>query len=81
MPRFGDGRDWFFEKRFGLFIHWGLYAINGWYEQDQWRHRIPRAEYVKLAGRWNPTRYDPNAWLDLAQEVGMKYARPRSRTS
>ena len=25
--RFGDGRDWFFEKRFGMFVHWGLYAI------------------------------------------------------
>jgi hypothetical protein len=48
VPRFGDGRDWIFEKRFGLFVHWGLYAINAWHEQDQWRHRIPRAEYVKL---------------------------------
>jgi hypothetical protein len=27
IPRFGDGRDWFFEKRFGMFVHWGLYAM------------------------------------------------------
>ncbi|MDP6779939.1 MAG: alpha-L-fucosidase [Candidatus Latescibacteria bacterium] len=27
--RFGDGRDWFFEKRFGLFVHWGIYAVQG----------------------------------------------------
>jgi len=71
--RFNDGRDWFFEKRFGMFVHWGIYAINEWHEQDQWRHRIPREEYVKLQQRWNPVNYDPDAWLDLAQEVGMQY--------
>jgi alpha-L-fucosidase len=73
MKRFGDGRDWFFEKRFGLFVHWGIYAIPGWHEQHQWRGRVPREEYVKLADQWNPTRYDPDAWLDLAEEVGMNY--------
>lgn len=73
MHRFGDGRDWFFEKRFGMFVHWGLYAIHGWHEQEQWRHRVERAEYIKLAQQWNPTKFDPNAWLDLAQHAGMKY--------
>jgi alpha-L-fucosidase len=71
--RFGDERDWFFEKRFGLFIHWGLYAIPGWHEQHQYRKRIPRSEYVKLAERWNPNRFDPDKWLDLLEEAGMKY--------
>jgi len=74
MPRrFGDGRDWFFEKRFGLFVHWGIYAIPGWHEQHQWRARVPRDDYARLRTQWNPTRYDPDAWLDLAQEVGMQY--------
>src|SRR5512137_2455136 len=73
LPRFGDGRDWFFEKRFGMFVHWGLYAIPGWHEQHQWRARVPRAEFVKLARQWNPTKFDPNAWLDLLQEGGMQY--------
>jgi alpha-L-fucosidase len=72
-PRFGDGRDWWFEKRFGLFIHWGLYSLNGWHEQDQWRRRIPRAEYVQLARQWNPVKFDPDQWLDLAERTGMKY--------
>lgn len=71
--RFGDGRDWFFEKRFGLFLHWGLYAIPGWHEQHQWRARVPREEYVKLAQQWNPVKFDPDAWLDAAQAAGMKY--------
>src|SRR4051794_13491015 len=65
-PRFGDGRDWWFQKRFGMFVHWGLYAIHGLHEQEQWRFRVPRAEYQKLAQQWNPVKYDPNAWLDLA---------------
>lgn len=72
-PRFGDGRDWFFENRFGMFVHWGLYSILGWHEQHQWRGRIPRKEYVKLATRWNPAKFDPEQWLDLLQEAGMKY--------
>lgn len=72
-PRFGDGRDWWFEKRFGLFIHWGLYAINGWHEQEQWRRRIPRSEYVKLIKQWNPTKFNPDDWLDIAESAGMKY--------
>ncbi len=70
---FGDGRDWFLHKRFGLFIHWGIYAIPGWQEQHQWRGRVPRDEYVKLADQWNPVRFDPDAWLDLAAESGMQY--------
>lgn len=73
IPRFGDGRDWFLEKRFGLFVHWGLYAIPAWHEQDQWRRGVPRKEYQKLVHQFNPVKYDPDAWLDLAEEVGMEY--------
>ena len=58
IKRFGDGRDWFFEKRYGMFIHWGIYSIPGWHEQHQWRARVPRAEYVKLAEKWNPVRFN-----------------------
>ena len=71
--RFGDERDWFLEKRFGLFIHWGIYAIPGWQEQHQWRGRMPANEYVKLAEQWDPTNFNPDAWLDLAEEAGMQY--------
>lgn len=71
--RFNDSRDWFFEKRYGLFLHWGLYAIPAWHEQQQWRGRVPREEYVKLAAQWNPRNFNPHQWLDLMQEVGMEY--------
>lgn len=71
--RFNDGRDWFSEKRFGLFAHWGLYAVPGWHEQIQWRKNIPRTEYVKLIDQFNPTKYDPEEWLDIAESAGMEY--------
>ena len=71
--RFGDGRDWFFNKRFGLFIHWGLYSIDEWHEQMQYRRSIPRKEYEKLINRFNPVDFDPDKWLDIAEETGMEY--------
>jgi hypothetical protein len=72
-PRFGDGRDWWFDKRFGLFTHWGLYSIHGWHEQEQWRLRVPRVEYEKLQQQWNPVDFNPDHWLDHAEAAGMKY--------
>jgi alpha-L-fucosidase len=73
LYRFGDGRDWFFEKRFGMFIHWGLYSIPGWHEQHQYRAKVERSEYVRLKNQWNPYRFDPDEWLDLMEETGMRY--------
>jgi len=66
--------EWFSCRRLGLFLHFGLYAIEGWHEQDQMRRRIPREEYGKLIKRFNPTVWDPDAIIDLAKEVGMEYA-------
>lgn len=71
--RFGDGRDWFFERRFGLFVHWGIYAVGGWHEQHMFRKRLSRAAYAPLMHAFNPERFDPDEWLDLAQEAGMGY--------
>lgn len=71
--RFGDGRDAFFANRFGLFVHWGLYAIDGWHEQALQRRPVPAGEYESLVDRFNPTKFDPDAWLDLMQDAGMQY--------
>jgi alpha-L-fucosidase len=65
--------DWFSCRRLGLFLHFGLYSIEGWHEQDQMRRRIPRNEYEKLIARFNPVDFDPDAILDLAKHVGMEY--------
>ena len=72
-PHFNDARDWFPQKRLGLFVHWGIYALGEWHEQEQYRARIPRRQYARRIHDFNPIRYDPEQWLDLAQEAGMSY--------
>ncbi|MDR0450082.1 MAG: alpha-L-fucosidase [Treponema sp.] len=71
--RFRDSRDWFNEQRFGMFIHWGLYAIPAWHEQIEWRGRMPRKEYESLIHQFNPVKFDPGQWLDLAKSAGMEF--------
>ncbi len=65
--------EWFSRRRFGLFLHFGLYAIEGWHEQDQMRRRIPRDRYERLIERFNPSDFDADCILDLAGAVGMEY--------
>lgn len=65
--------EWFCKDRFGMFIHWGLYAINGrgeWVMSDE---KIPLEKYEPYAQEFNPVRYDPKAWAKLAKKAGMKY--------
>ena len=77
------GLAWWREARFGMFIHWGLYAIPAgvWEGEEvpgigEWimfRKRIPRQRYAELAGRFNPVRFDARAWVELAVQAGMRY--------
>ncbi len=74
---------WFREAKYGLFIHWGLYAIPAgeWKGErvpgiGEWimnRAKIPVGEYEKLAAQFNPVKFDADAWVQLAQDAGMKY--------
>ena len=66
--------EWFPESRFGLFIHWGPYAMWGRGEQVLGRENIGHREYAEAACRWSPQYYDPRAWADVACRAGMKYA-------
>jgi len=70
---FGDERDWFFDRRFGLFVHWGLYSIPAWHEQILWRGDMSREDYELLIEEFNPVKFDPEDWLDLMEEAGMEY--------
>ena len=74
---------WFREAKFGLFIHWGLYAIPAgeWKGQPiagigEWimnRAKIPVKEYEQLATQFNPTKFNAEAWAQMAVDAGMKY--------
>lgn len=64
---------WFHKARFGMFIHFGLYAIPGRGEWVMYRERIPADEYAKLADRFNPKKFDADEWVSLAKQAGMKY--------
>jgi alpha-L-fucosidase len=74
---------WWREARFGMFIHWGVYAVAAgeWKGQNvhtagEWIMNgadIPVAEYERLAKQFNPVRYDPAEWVRIAKDAGMKY--------
>jgi alpha-L-fucosidase len=64
---------WFQEARFGMFIHWGLYALLGRGEWTMFQDRIPVAEYRRLAKRFKALHFDADAWARTAAEAGMRY--------
>ena len=65
--------EWWREARFGMFIHWGLYAIPGRGEWVQWNEQIDVKEYAELADQFKPSNFNPDAWAELAKSAGMKY--------
>ena len=73
MKRFHDGRDWFFEKRYGLFFHWGLYSISRFHEQEIYRRHMTREAYARYIDQFNPVKFDPDQWVQTAIDCGMEY--------
>ena len=74
---------WWREARFGMFIHWGLYAVAAgewkgqptrgageWIMHDM---KIPPSEYEALVPQFNPVKFDAKKWVEIAQNAGMKY--------
>jgi alpha-L-fucosidase len=64
--------QWWRDARFGMFIHFGLYAIPGRGEWVQWNEQIPVDEYAKLAQQFKPD-FKPDEWAATAKAAGMKY--------
>jgi alpha-L-fucosidase len=76
-----DRMDWWRNARFGMFIHWGLYAVpagewNGKTDYGEWIRssaEIPLPVYDQFRPKFNPVKFDADSWAKMAFEAGMKY--------
>ncbi len=69
----GKRTDWFVHDRFGMFIHWGLYAMPA---RNEWIKNIEKMtteQYQKYFDRFHPDLYNPEMWAEAAANAGMKY--------
>ncbi|MBL1113052.1 alpha-L-fucosidase [Streptomyces sp. 110] len=64
---------WFTEDRFGMFIHWGLYALPARHEWVKNRERITDEDYDRYFRHFEPDLFDPREWARSAKRAGMKY--------
>jgi alpha-L-fucosidase len=75
MIRGASGGDlgWFLEARFGMFIHWGLYALPARHEWVMSREEIAPGDYERYLSYFDPDLYDPREWARAAADAGMRY--------
>lgn len=74
IPARSPRTEWFLQARFGMFIHWGLYAIAA---KDCWVRSLERLsveDYRPYFDEFHPRHFDPKAWARAAAKAGMKYA-------
>ncbi len=82
-PDLSERAAWWTRARFGMFIHWGVYAVPAdsarldgsrgaaeWYLTNK---RMPVEEYCRFAAEFHPVRYDPAEWVRIARRAGMRY--------
>ena len=73
--------EWFSQAKYGLFLHWGLYAVcegdwNNNKEQAEWlmiKENFSSSEYEKFADSFNPVKFNAEDWVNIARSAGMKY--------
>ncbi len=66
--------EWFHQAKLGIFIHWGIYAVNGVSESwSFYNNYLPYDEYMKQAQGFTASKYNPAEWVRLIKESGAKY--------
>lgn len=83
MKNHDERIKWWREARFGMFIHWGVYAeaggewegkrVTGYAEHLMRKEKISKADYLKLAAKFNPVKFDADKWVKTAKAAGMGY--------
>ena len=73
QPQLKGDTTWFVRDRFGMFIHWGTYALAGRHEWVKSHEKIPNDQYQQYFDNFYPDLYDPKEWARLAANAGMKY--------
>jgi alpha-L-fucosidase len=68
-----DRLKWWTDARFGMFIHWGLYALPARHEWVKNAERMTNDQYQKYFNMFNPDMWDPHEWAKMAKAAGMKY--------
>ena len=71
--------EWMRHAKFGLFLHYGLYSLEGRHEWLQLREKIPVATYARLKERFTAEKFDADAIAALAVDAGMKYVNITTR--
>ena len=66
--------EWFANAKLGIFIHWGIYSVNGVSESWSFYNKyLPYEQYMSQCDGFTASNYDPKAWLDLIKESGARY--------
>ena len=68
-----QSRSQFADCRFGIFLHWGLYAMLAQGEWAMTNHNLNYREYEKLAGGFYPSKFDADAWAEAFRQAGARY--------
>ena len=71
--QFAARTQWWREAKFGMFIHWGIYAVPAdgeWYLSNK---KMPVEDYEPYAAQFNPVKFDAARWVKIAKDAGMKY--------
>ncbi|MEV6055113.1 alpha-L-fucosidase [Streptomyces sp. NPDC052107] len=68
-----EGLAWYRDAKFGMFVHWGLYALHGQGEWNMFEARTSVEDYEQLVGRFEAAHFDADTWADLAQAAGQRY--------
>lgn len=68
-----EEKQWFFDCKVGMFVHWGLYSVLGHGEWAKFNEKIPDEEYNALAEDFGSEEFHPREWVDLAKDFGARY--------